>query len=234
MTSPVVPPTMTAPPPAPDRADRATFSARATALAEFNKTTGVPEMQTAINSAYTNAVSAHEAADEAAANQNSAELARDVAIINAQAAAASSGATEWTSGTYSTGVRKWSPSNQRLYSRRAPGGASPTDPASDKTNWAPVPIDLPNEVISGTSGTLRPNVRHVATNAATCAFALDPMTDGDVIEIDFQNGRMTNTFDIGSMTIKGINGTTATGVITNDVEGLVRLYHDGTYLRSAA
>lgn len=233
MTSPVVPPTMTAPPPAPDRADRATFSARATALAEFNKTTGVPEMQTAINSAYTNAVSAHEAADEAAANQNSAELARDTAIANAQAAAASSGATEWTSGTYSTGVRKWSPSNQRLYSRLAPGGASPTDPASDPTNWAAVPIGLPTVTVTGTTGTARPNERTRCTNPAAVALTVSTMVADDLIEIDFANGRRDNSFDIGAQTIKGPNGTTASGVITHSAGGYLRLYHDGTYLRSA-
>lgn len=194
----------------------------------------VAEYTALAENVYDNAVEAVNAAAAALGYRDSAQAYRDASAANAAAAAASAGGTTWASGSYTTGTRAISPSNQRLYRRLSPGGASPTDPASDKTNWAPVPIDLPNEIISGTSGTLRPNVRHVATNAATCAFALDPMTDGDVIEIDFQNGRMTNTFDIGSMTIKGINGTTATGVITNDVEGLVRLYHDGTYLRSAA
>ena len=217
----------------PSSSDSANFDARADALLGQLPTTAT-EINAVAENAYDNAVEAAASAATALTRQTAAEAARDAANASAAAAAASAGASVWASGSYTTGTRAWSPSNQRLYARRSPGGASPTDPASDKTNWAPVPIDLPNETISGTSGTLRPNVRHVATNAATCAFALDPMADGDVIEIDFQNGRMTNTFDIGSMTIKGINGTTATGVITNDVEGLVRLYHDGTYLRSAA
>lgn len=230
---PTIPPVPTAPPTPPSRADSANFRARADAFLGWFPTL-YTDLVAGLANVYANAVEAVNAAVAALGYRDSAQAYRDAASASAAAAAASAGAAVWASGSYSTGDRARSPSNQRLYSRRAPGGASPTDPASDKTNWAPVPIDLPNEDISGTSGTLRPNVRHVATNAATCAFTLDPMVDGDVIEIDFQNGRMTNTFDIGSMTIKGINGTTATGVITNDVEGLVRLYHDGTYLRSAA
>lgn len=230
---PTTPPTITALGTPPSSQDSANFDARADTLLGALPTF-VTETNALADNVYDNAV---EAAASAAASDASADASAASALTsaaNAAAAAASAGGSAWASGSYTTGTRAISPSNQRLYRRLSPGGASPTDPASDKTNWAPVPIDLPNEVISGTSGTLRPNVRHVATNAATCAFSLDPMTDGDVIEIDFQNGRLTNTFDIGSMTIKGINGTTATGVITNDVEGLVRLYHDGTYLRSAA
>jgi hypothetical protein len=230
---PTTPPTITALGTPPSSQDSANFDARADALLGALPTFVTETNAVAVN-AYGNAVDAYGNAVAGAASASASAASAVTAAANAAAAAASAGGATWSSGSYSTGTRAISPSNQRLYSRRAPGGASPTDPASDKTNWAPVPIDLPNETISGTSGTLRPNVRHVATNAATCAFALDPMTDGDVIEIAFQNGRLTNTFDIGSMTIKGINGTTATGVITNDVEGLVRLYHDGTYLRSAA
>lgn len=166
--------------------------------------------------------------------KTASEAARDAANASAAASAASAGGTPWAAGTYSEGVRATSPSNQRLYSRLAPGGGSPTDPALDPTNWRPVPIGLPIKVITGTSGTLAPNTRYVATNPSACAFALSAMTDGDVFEIDFANGRRNNSVDIGAMVIKGPNGATATGVITHNAGGLLRLYHDGTNIRSAA
>lgn len=234
MTSPVVPPTLTAPPPAPDRADRNTFSARATAQSAFYKDTMTPEMQEAIDATYTNAVSAGESAVAALANKDASYTNVLTSAANAANAAASAGATQWASGSYSTGARVWSPTNQRLYRRLSPGGASPTDPASDPTNWASVPIDLPVEIVTGTSGTLRANVRTVATNAAACAFTAPTLVAGDSFEVDFTNGRLNNSIDIAAQTIKGPNGSTASGVITHNVRGLLRLYSDGTNLRSAS
>lgn len=70
--------------------------------------------------------------------KTASEAARDAASASAANAAASAGATEWTSGSYTTGTRKWSPTNQQLYARRAPGGATSVDPGSssgDPTNW---------------------------------------------------------------------------------------------------
>lgn len=141
MTNPVVPPTLTSPPPAPDRADRNTFSARATALAAFTKDVGVPEMQLAINSAQTNATSAGESAAAALANNNASYTNYLNSLANANAAAASAGATAWVSGTtYAVGVRVWSLLNQQLYVRSV-AGAGTTDPRDDTTNWARVPIE---------------------------------------------------------------------------------------------
>lgn len=159
---------------------------------------------------------------------------RDASAANAAAAAASAGGTTWASGSYTTGTRAISPSNQRLYRRLSPGGSSPTDPASDPTNWAAVPIGLPTVTVSGTTGTARPNERTRCTNPAAVALTVSTMVADDLLELDFENGRRDNSFDIGAMTIKGPNGTTATGVITHSAGGYLRLYHDGTYLRSAA
>jgi hypothetical protein len=166
--------------------------------------------------------------------KTASEAARDAANASAAASAASAGGAVWASGSYTTGARAWSPTNQRLYRRLSPGGASPTDPASDPTNWASVPIDLPVEIVTGTSGTLRANVRTVATNAAACAFTAPTLAAGDSFEVDFQNGRLNNSVDIAAQTIKGPNGSTASGVITHNVRGLLRLYSDGTNLRSAS
>ena len=233
MTSPVVPPTLTAPPPAADRADRNTFSARATAQSAFYKDTMTPEMQEAIDATYTNAVSAGESAVAALANKDASYTNVLTSAANAANAAASAGATQWASGSYSTGARVWSPTNQRLYRRLSPGGASPTDPVSDPTNWAPVPISLPTDTVTGTTATIRANVRTRCTNPAAVALTFPTLTTDDVVEIDFENGRLDNSFDIGAQTIKGPNGTTATGVITHTAGGFLRLYFNGTNIRSA-
>lgn len=63
---------------------------------------------------------------------------RDASAANAAAAAASAGATLWAAGSYAAGTRVWSPTNQQLYARRAPGGAASVDPGSssgDAANW---------------------------------------------------------------------------------------------------
>lgn len=60
------------------------------------------------------------------------------AAASAAAAAASSGAPMWASGTYATGDPVYSPINGLVYRRLTPGGASPTDPSADPTNWSTV------------------------------------------------------------------------------------------------
>ena len=216
----------------PSTTDSANFDARADALLGQLPTTAA-EINAVAENAYDNAVEAAASATTALARQTAAEAARDAANASAAASAASAGASVWASGSYATGARVWSPSNQRLYSRRAPGGSSPTDPASDPTNWAAVPIGLPTVTVTGTTGTARPNERTRCTNPAAVALTVSTMVADDLLEIDFQNGRLDNSFDIGAMTIKGPNGSTATGVITHSAGGFLRLYHDGTYLRSA-
>lgn len=193
----------------------------------------VAEYTALAENVYDNAVEAVNAAAAALGYRDSAQAYRDASAANAAAAAASAGGTTWASGSYTTGTRAISPSNQRLYRRLSPGGSSPTDPASDPTNWAAVPIGLPTVTVSGTTGTARPNERTRCTNSAAVALTVSTMVADDLIEIDFSNGRRDNSFDIGAMTIKGPNGTTATGVITHSAGGYLRLYHDGTYLRSA-
>lgn len=232
MTAPTTPPSMTSPPTAPNRNSPATFRVRMDDFLAW-LVAWVTELTAAITNVFTNATSAYESATDAAASASSAATSALSASGSAAASAASAGATEWASGSYATGTRKWSPSDQRLYARRAPGGASPTDPASDPTNWAPVQIGLPIDVLTGTTGTVRANVRTRCTNAAAVAVTLPTLADGDVVEIDFDNGRYDNSFNVGSQTIKGPNGSTATGVITHDEGGFLRLYFNGTHIRSA-
>lgn len=112
---PTSPPVLTAAPDSPDRSDRATFAARAIALDDFTKNVHIPELQLAINAAYTNAV---ESAGSAAA----------------------AGAILWVSGTtYAIGNARISPTDFQTY-RRKTAGAGTTDPNLDGTNWALVNV----------------------------------------------------------------------------------------------
>lgn len=116
---PTSPPTLTAAPASPDRADRATFAARAVALDDFTKNVQIPELQIAINTTYNNAV---EAAGSAAA----------------------AGAILWISGTtYAVGDARISPTNFQTYRRKTVGGGT-TDPNLDGTNWALVNTSTPS------------------------------------------------------------------------------------------
>lgn len=112
---PTSPPVLTAAPTSPDRADRATFSARAIALDDWVKNTHIPEIQLAIDAAYNNAV---ESAGSAAA----------------------AGAILWVSGTtYAIGNARISTVDFQTY-RRKTAGAGTTDPSLDGTNWALVNV----------------------------------------------------------------------------------------------
>lgn len=206
MTSPVVPPTMTAPPPAPDRADRNTFSQRATDLAAFNKDTGVPEMQLAINSAQTNAISAHESAVAAdAANAASYQNFLNSAT-NASSAAASAGAVQWVSGTtYTIGFRVWSPTNQRIYVRKT-AGAGTTDPSADPTNWRFLAGQRPvYRQATGTSATATPGDWIGLANASlsTVTAPLSPSAD-DEFWVSPENGRSDNKVARNGQLIMGL------------------------------
>lgn len=196
MTAPVTPPTMTAPPLAPDRSDRATFSPRATAWADFQKDTLVPEVQAAINNAFTNATSAHESAEAAELAEAGAEDARAAAEVAAAQSAQSAGAAAWAAGSYATGAVAYSPSTGLVYRRKSPGGSSPTDPALDPTNWRLAVLAAPlyrPETSATVIGEI--NVEHGLQRAGAQDVQLpDPSTlqVGDPIGIKAQNGRTDN------------------------------------------
>lgn len=122
------PPTMSAVPATPDRADRTTFSARAVALFDFIKNTLVSEITAAMANVFGNATVAYNSASAASASQ--------VAAASAQAAAeAASNASAWVSGTtYAAGNVRYSLVNFQSY-RRTTSGAGTTDPSLDAVNW---------------------------------------------------------------------------------------------------
>ncbi|MDD2742321.1 MAG: hypothetical protein PHV02_08610 [Rhodocyclaceae bacterium] len=162
------PPSITAAPTPPDRADRATFSARATASFDHLKNNAIPEISAVATNVYNNAVDAFDqaalAADQvalAAAQAISANDSAAAAANSAQAAASSAGAVAWVSGaTYALGEVVWSPITYLSY-RRALAGAGATDPSADLVNWA--------ALASGVTltGNLSPYVTQVSTLTIT-------------------------------------------------------------------
>ena len=132
--SQTTPPSLTAPGTAPDRSDRATFSARATAFATW-MATAVTEFAALATNVYNNAVDAYN-------NTVAAAVSAVQAAASATAAAAAAACSIWITGTtYAIGDVRFSPSNFQSY-RRKTAGAGSTDPASDTTNWARVQTGL--------------------------------------------------------------------------------------------
>lgn len=144
---PTSPPTIDALPTAPDRADRATFSARATAFFAALKDTFASQLSAVASNAYANAAEALASAAASLASANNA-------AASAAAAAASAGAATWanTGATYALGDMQKSPSNGRIYRRLTASNAGTTDPSVDTTNWAIYTLD-PTWIIKTTNYT---------------------------------------------------------------------------------
>lgn len=137
-TPPAAGPTLSAPP---STSDPDNFDTKGDAFLG-----ALPALQTEMNAAknnvYANATGVYNNALEVAAN--TATVAANTAL-----AALYAGAIPWVSGTtYAIGDRRTSVANSLLY-RRLTTGAGTTDPASDNTNWAIVPIATPIQVVSG-------------------------------------------------------------------------------------
>lgn len=82
-----VPPSITPSPVAPDRADRATFSPRATAWADWVKNHAVAEIAAVATNVYNNAVDAFSSATTALGSANAASDSASAAAISESAAA---------------------------------------------------------------------------------------------------------------------------------------------------
>lgn len=229
MTSPVVPPTMTLPPPAPDRADRSTFSARATAQSAFYKDVMTPEIQAAINNAYANAVSSHDGATESQANNAASYQNYLASLANAVAAATSVGATLWAAGSYPTGTPVYSPTSSLVYRRKAPGGASPTDPALDPMNWSLAIIAAPlYRPETGASATAEVNVDHGLRYAGAQELVMPGSpVQGDVFWVRVENGRTDNYLTTGGEKING--ESMATLVLDDPFAALCCRYTGSSY-----
>ncbi|MBI3714217.1 MAG: hypothetical protein HY253_14830 [Burkholderiales bacterium] len=83
----------------------------------------------------TKQVASAASAGSAATSATAASISEANAAAYANAAATVSGATKWVAGNYTDGKAVWSPLNYLTYRKRG-DGASATDPALDKDNWA--------------------------------------------------------------------------------------------------
>lgn len=227
------PPVLTAPPTAPSRADPANFATRGDAFLGWFSTAWSDLVATLAN-VYANAVDAYNSAVAAAASAVSSLGSAQSASASAAAAAASATASVWVSGTtYAIGDARWSPADGRVY-RRKTAGAGATDPSADPTNWAPIaPNGLQLVTVAGTAATVAANTDTAFTNAATCAATVPAIGVGDVVVVRFDNGRLSNTVDLGARSMVGPNGAIRSGVITLDTEPLLALRWWGDYYRRA-
>ena len=149
-----VPPSITPSPVAPDRADRATFSPRATAWADWVKNHAVAEIAAVATNVYNNAVDAYNSAVaavaavvlsqkwaaflgaevEAGQGYSAKKYANDSAA-SAASAAVVAGAAPFVSGfSYAQYAAAISLLNAQTY-RRKVAGSGTTDPRDDETNW---------------------------------------------------------------------------------------------------
>ncbi len=99
---PTSPPSMTAAPTSPDRADRATFAARAIALDNWRKTLHIPEITAALANIYSNAVDAYNNAVAAAVSAGTATTQAGLATAQAVIATASAATAANAPGTSAT------------------------------------------------------------------------------------------------------------------------------------
>lgn len=189
-------------PAAPDRADRATFSARAVAMFSALKDVFVGEVNAIAITANTNAGEAATSAANAATSEYNASIA-------AANAATSSGSAMWVSGTtYALGAATWSPANRLVYRKITASSLTSTDPSADATNWALLgTVGLSVSIVSGTSVTAAANGHYVLTNAAATTVTLPAGASGDTVAITCTGALATNVIaPNGAETIMEVAG----------------------------
>lgn len=134
------PPSLTAPPTAPDPNDRATFSSRAYALVSWLSTM-VTQMTSALSNVYTNASEAYASGLSAAASAAAASASASAALHN-------------PATNYATGAAAISNVNYLTYRRTSTSpGVDATDPANDTSGrWAPAGV--PPIVLADVTGSI--------------------------------------------------------------------------------
>lgn len=183
---PTAPPTISAPPTAPSRADTSTFVARADGWVAWLESEAT-DIGTAAQAAYTNAVEAQASASAAAT------------------AAATAGAALWVSGTtYAIGDVRKSPATGLAY-RRLTAGAGTTDPSADTTNWVLGVAAAPQLIeVTGTTQALQAWAHYFFTNAAQTIGTLPAApAAGDIIWVTVGNGRVDNQLARNAKNIMG-------------------------------
>ena len=202
----VSPPPITALPAAPDRADRATFSARATAMFTALKDVFVGQVGAVAANVAANATDAATSATNANSSAAAASTSESNAATSAAAAGTAAGAPVWVSGTtYAFGNAVWSPSNRLIY-RRIVAGAGTTDPSADATNWALLgTLGLTVITVSGTTQTAVKGNHYVLTNVAASTVTLPASAaSGDQVWVTVANGLTTNIIARNGLTIESL------------------------------
>lgn len=190
---PTTPVPISALPTPPDRADRSTFSSRATAMFTALKDVFAGEVNAIATVTNANAADAALSASNAATSLSDAVTAASNAAISASNAATSSGAAKWVSGTsYLLGAAVWSPSNRVIY-RRIVAGAGTTDPSADPTNWAMLgTLGLSVVTVTGTSVTAVSNGHYVLTNVEATTVTLPAGVSGATVAVTCTGTLLTN------------------------------------------
>lgn len=185
---PVAPTPVPAGPPVPDVTTPATtFDALYEAFNTWEKEDLQPGMNALATNVFNNATDAAASAAIAAASADAAVDARDAAV--------------WASGTYATNAPAYSPINGLVYRRKAPGGASPTDPSADPTNWTLIATgDVTRDGVQTlTNKTL---TAPALTNPAVTNYTETVRTvSGTAITIDDSLGSVTVVTTTGNCTI---------------------------------
>lgn len=199
---PTSPPTVDALPTAPDRSDRATFSARATAMFAALKDAFVGQVNALASNVYANAV-------DAAASATASSTSAGNSATSAATAVAAAGAPIWVSGTtYAIGDVRYSPANQKIY-RRKTAGAGVTDPSADSTNWGIVSTDPQWVVKTGNYAAVAGDALLVNTTsgAITITLPASPVANDVVRFADYAGTWGTNkvTFGRNGLKIMGLS-----------------------------
>lgn len=131
------PPSITPSPSTPDRADRTTFSSRATAFADWLKIHAVSEIAAVATNVYNNAIDAYNSATDALGSKTAAANSATSAANSATAASVISGASAWVNGnTYAQNACVVSQVTFQTYRKKTASSVTTIEPSIDSVNWA--------------------------------------------------------------------------------------------------
>lgn len=200
-TAPTAPPADgPALPPAPSQDDPDNFDSEADAsfLAQIPFQA---EMQALKANVYGNAQGTYD---------NALEVANNTATVAANAALAAlyAGAPLWVSGTtYGLGVLARSPANGRVYNKITGTAGGVVDPSANSTDWSPVSITTPIQVVAGLVQQAISGGAYAATNTTAQAAATNLLLRSDEADQSpWANSGLTVT---ANATMGTTGGTTA-------------------------
>ena len=218
MPTPTTPPSMTAPPPAPNRNNPSVFRVRMDAFLAWIVAWYL-ELVEVVTNVYDNAASAFASAAAAASSAASAAVSQTSAANSAAMSAALAGAPAWDPlKVYAVGDPAYSPVNGLVYRRHTAAGAGGADPSdtSSATRWEPAATTFLQRVNeAAAAAAVRVNTDTLFSNAGACtATAPTPTSVGQAFRVRFGNSRADNVVDFGAKSVKGANGALLTGVVT--------------------